>query len=317
MEKLTFSQQVKNEILLNQHQPPCCLNAFLTAVIMSSELSISQKGVGFCISSINLDFVKYIAQIVDKLYGQQTDILAENVNKNKYLYTITVFNQQILFDCGVLYRDDNGLTQINSNVSPYVIEQECCKKSFVRALFLCCGSVVVPQITDEKQSLSYKMEFALSNSNLALTLVQIMSQFGFDFKSIDRKSGVSVYIQESDTLSDILTFFGAQQCMFVLEDVKIARMLRNQANRQANCDVANINKSIDAAEKQIECIKKLIESGKMNLLDDKLKQMADLRMENASASIAELADMLGITKSGAAHRMNKLIEFAEQEQLDT
>lgn len=314
-EKLTFSQEVKNEIIENSSRLlPCCMLAGLSAAVFESEISITSSGVGFCLNSSNSNFVKFVANICNKLYGISSDILAENTN-GRTNYSLTVNHQQLLFDCGVLYRDDEGYTQISSAVGKYLLEQECCKKSYVVSAFLSDGNVVVPK--GEGSTTGYKLEFSLPNKSQADLLIELLSHFGFAFKCLERKSSFSVYIQESDTVCDMLVFLGATNSMLSLESVKAELSMRNQANRQANCVMANIDKSVAASQSQIAAIKLLIEKGKMTFLDEKLQEIADMRMENPDASLSEIADMLRISKSGANHRMRKILELAQEQTPQT
>lgn len=310
-EQLTFSQKVKNEIIESTNKLlPCCMLSFLSAVSFASEISITSGGVGFCLNSANLPFVKFVAGICNKLYGFTGDILAESGSNGRVNYSLTVTHTQLLFDCGLLYRDGQGLTQIAPYAADYLLEQDCCKKSFIVATFLADGNVVVPKI--ENSTTGYKLEFSLSTKAQSDLLLSLLSHFGFAFKFLERKSSFSVYIQESDAVCDMLIFLGASESMLSLENVKVELAMRSQANRQANCVMANIDKSVAAAQQQITAIKLLIEKGKMNFIDEKLQEMANARMENPDAIMAELADILKISKSGANHRMRKLLSLAEE-----
>jgi hypothetical protein len=183
-------------------------------------------------------------------------------------------------------------------------------------MFLACGSLTVPELKNYKEevSASYHMEFQISDLNVARQFAKLLNDDGFGFKLTERSKNSVVYIKDKESIADMLVYFGANACKFALEDVLIARSIRNDANRQTNCISANIDKTIEASERQIAAITKLIESGKLNLVDEKLRQTADMRMEHVDATMDELASLLGITKSGVNHRIRKLIELADTEE---
>ena len=88
--------------------------------------------------------------------------------------------------------------------------------------------------------------------------------------------------------------------------------MRNNVNRVVNCETANLAKTVNAAVKQINAIKKLKENGKFNDLPDNLKELANLRLENPEASLVELGQMLKepIGKSGVNYRLKTLINMS-------
>ena len=96
---------------------------------------------------------------------------------------------------------------------------------------------------------------------------------------------------------------------------KIEKEIRNNANRIANCETANIEKSISAAQTQIEAILALQKSGKFALLPTYLRETAKIRLENPEMSFAELATLFSPpqSKSGIYHRLQKIVEFYKGE----
>ena len=117
-------------------------------------------------------------------------------------------------------------------------------------------------------------------------------------------------MKDSGQILDILAIMGAHSQYFSYEDVRLTKEMRNEANRRANCDQANIDKAVAAAEKQIRAIRKVgIEN-----MNDKLAQVARVRLENPDVSLTELGEMLDppLKKAGVNGRMNKIIKMAEE-----
>ncbi len=311
--EITFSQKVKNEILANERINPCCYYAYLSAIIRGNgSLSITNLGLGFALTSTNLDLLKYVAILIKNLYNVDADIVYNNKGK-KPLYTMDVTNKQVLFDCGIL-TENNGLIEIVDGIDPKLITNDCCKRSYVKGLFLACGSVIAPDISDisddTASNTKYHLEFQLNSNVVAGQLVDMLAEYEFYLKITEHHGGSAVYLKDAEAIADMLVFLGANKAKLWLENIIITRNVRNVANRQSNCINANIDRAILASEKQINAITKIIEHGKMGLLDVKLQESANARMDNPDANLDELATMLNITKSGINHRLRKLVEIA-------
>lgn len=91
-------------------------------------------------------------------------------------------------------------------------------------------------------------------------------------------------------------------------DKIIMGIIRNNANRAANCDAGNIAKQVKAASYQINLIKQMQANGVFQSLSPKLQVTAIARIENPDATYEELAQILHITKSGVVNRLRKIIQ---------
>jgi DNA-binding protein WhiA len=182
-----------------------------------------------------------------------------------------------------------------------------CKKYFIRSVFLICGTVTNPQY-------AYHLELIIKNEALVPPLIELLTECVTAPKTSRRKSRYILYYKESEAIEDFLSFIGAQNAAFDLMNTKILKDLRNTANRLANCDTANIGKSVTAAMEHIDAIHRLIKSGGFNKISDELQQTALLRLENDNATLEELAVMHDppISKSGVNHRLKKLISMSLQ-----
>ena len=98
------------------------------------------------------------------------------------------------------------------------------------------------------------------------------------------------------------------------EDIRIQKEMRGKVNRLVNCETANLNKTINASIRQIAAIRKLQETGKFKKLEDNLKEIAILRLENPDMPLVELGKLLKepIGKSGVNYRLKKIMEIAEE-----
>ncbi len=185
-------------------------------------------------------------------------------------------------------------------------QEEMAIKALTRGIFLGSGSVNNPEN-------KYHLEMILSNKRNAQIIKDLLTKMQIHLKELERKNGYSLYIKEGEEISKFLAFIGANSSVIKFEEIRVIRDIKNNVNRKVNCETANLNKTINAAVKQIEAIKKLKLTGKFKNLSDNLKEIANLRLENPDASLVELGQMLEnpIGKSGVNHRLNQLIELAK------
>jgi DNA-binding protein WhiA len=97
-----------------------------------------------------------------------------------------------------------------------------------------------------------------------------------------------------------------------LMSAKIEKDMRNSVNRRVNCDTANVLKTVDASERQLDAIQRLSSAGELPKLPVKLRETAEARLQYPELSLGELAAVFSppVTKSCLNHRMRKLCELA-------
>ncbi len=178
--------------------------------------------------------------------------------------------------------------------------------SFLAGVFMVCGNAVNP----EK---GYHLEFSLNNEDTAKSLSDFLNEQNIKHKISGRRNNKIIYIKESEQIEDILAVMGATNATFELMDVKILKELRNKANRQTNCETANIDKMVNAASVQIEAINKIEALIGLSALGDELCELANIRINNPDVSLRELGEnmRLPLSRSAVNHRMKKIISIAE------
>ena len=179
--------------------------------------------------------------------------------------------------------------------------------AFLAGAFISCGSVTEP-------IKEYHLEFAVPFEELCTDLKNLLERLGIMSKYVERKGLYVLYFKGSEDIEDMLTLMGATKSSIELMNVKILKDVRNKANRIANCDAANIERTLKASEKQIEDIEYIMNTEGLESLTPELRNMAELRLENPDVSLKELGEMLDkpVGRSGANHRLKKLMEIAEQ-----
>ena len=141
----------------------------------------------------------------------------------------------------------------------------------------------------------------------------LIDNYGIIPKHVERKHYQIVYIKDSENIIDILTMMGAQMSSLEIMNVKMMKDVKNKINRSMNCDNANIDKALGAAERQITDIELIDSTMGLDNLPDNLREIAKVRYDNIDYTLKELGAALDppISRSGANHRMQKIAEIAE------
>lgn len=181
----------------------------------------------------------------------------------------------------------------------------CCRRHFLRAAFLGCGSMVDPER-------AYHLEFA-TDAAMAEVIVGVLERDGIHAGSCPRLTGgMKVYLKGSEEIARLLTLMGGHQATLRLEELRVSRELRNQVQRTVNCETANLARTVTSAERQIADIQRLAVSTRWRKLPADLLETAQLRLAEPYASLAELAGLHDppVSKSAVNHRLRRLGEEA-------
>ena len=186
------------------------------------------------------------------------------------------------------------------------IKEQELLKAIVRGMYLGSGSINNPEN-------KYHLEITFSNNENLELASNILEKLGIKTKKMITKNKYYLYIKEGEEISKILALIGANKAVMQFEDIRIQREMRGKVNRLVNCEAANLNKTINASVEQIAAINKLKQNGKFNKLNENLKEIAELRLENPDMSLIELGKLLKkpVGKSGVNYRLKKIIEIAD------
>jgi DNA-binding protein WhiA len=186
-------------------------------------------------------------------------------------------------------------------------EKECCRRAFLRGVFLGSGSIMDP-------SLGNHLEIVLNSLENANYIISILAEFDIMAKMMKRKKTLVIYIKDSETIADFLRIVGSNKATLSFEQVKVEKEYRNNMNRRINCEVANMDKTAMAASEQLKDIMKLKETGAFGKLPANLKQIANMRIKYPEASLDKIGSMLmpPLSRSGVSHRFKKIKELAKE-----
>ncbi len=184
-------------------------------------------------------------------------------------------------------------------------ENEIMQKAFIRGSFLGSGSMTNPKN-------SYHLEILFANLEDAEISLKILENYNIKLKSMTKNQSYGIYAKDGEEISKFLAFIGANNAVLKFEEIRVYRDIRNNVNRKVNCETANLNKTVNSAVKQIEAIKLLEKSGKLEELSEGIQEIAKLRISHPEASLAELGAMLAkpIGKSGVNHRLKTIEKLA-------
>ena len=196
---------------------------------------------------------------------------------------------------------------LSDPVDPVFLKSSCCRRAFLRGVFLSVGSVSDPDK-------SYHMEFLCENEAQAMQLKDIIRDFDVEAKIITRKKYFVVYIKEGSSIVELLNVMEAHVSLMSFENSRILKEVRNTVNRRVNCETANIKKTADASSRQMEDIYLLRDTYGLKDRPEKLREVAEVRLEYPEATLQELGQMLSVPvgKSGVNHRLRKLSELADK-----
>ncbi|TRM13107.1 DNA-binding protein WhiA [Lentibacillus cibarius] len=306
---MSFASEIKKE-LTGIELDTCCEYAELAALIrMNGVLSMARNIYTLDVQTENAAIARRIYTLIKSLYSVPVELLVRKKMKlkknNVYIVRMKEDVQELLTDLGVL----QGSYTFTRKIPDKYLDRDCCRKSYLRGAFLAGGSINNPETS------SYHLEIfnAYQEHNDALT--ELLNDFQLRARQLERKKGYITYLKEAEKITEFLSIIGAHNALFKFEDVRIVRDMRNSVNRLVNCETANLNKTIGAAFRQIENIQFIENTVGLDVLPEKLREIAVLRVEHQDITLKELGELVSngkISKSGVNHRLKKIDEFAEK-----
>ncbi len=278
-----------------------CQIALLTALICTAgQISIdSERRLRLGFSTEHEDIKELVSELYKRLFGFTE--LTESRQVYKVLETVKLLH----LTEDILKRKRKVLDEGALRWDSIVLQRVCCKRAFLKGVFLTSGSINNP----EK---AYHLEMVFLSPWMANETCAILKDMDIEGKIVQRKKYDVVYIKDGSMIVDFLNVIGAPLALMEMENVRILKDVKNLVNRRVNCETANINKTVSASRKQIEDIQLIERMVGFGNLPKPLRQMAELRLNEPDASLAELGEMLDppVTKSGVNHRLRKLSQIA-------
>lgn len=277
----SFSNTTKNELLSYDKLKKCCAFSLLYGYF---SLANEENG-EYVLKKANVENANYLIKALSTVLKNKTvfyDTKKREMRINKEIVRFSTF----------------------AEYKASVFKCESCEGHFLRAVFLMCGSINDP----EK---SYRLELVFQERCVCDSIIELLTELGFTPKTSIRNEKQIIYFRDSEQIENFLTLIGAVNATFAVINSKIYKEFVNNANRVANCDNANINKSLKANEKYINAIQALIDKERFDVLPEQLKETAMKRLEFKELNFEQLGKRFDppISKSGIYHRLEKILQI--------
>ena len=279
---MSFSKDVKEELFSIIPKSRHCIVAELAGIFLMHGIDIHKS-----MSDDALQRKVFTLLNKTRNIGKDVSVLSEDV----YLETIKM----------VKLKDDCSM------VDELIIQQPCCKRSFIRGAFLAAGSISDP-------NKGYHFEIVCNYESQAMQLVKAMNVFDVEAKYVSRNGKYVAYLKEGAQIVEILRVMEAAHSVMELENIRVVKEVRGTINRKVNCETANIGKTVSTAVRQIEDINLIDKHLGLENLPPQLQEIAAVRLEYPDTPLGSLGQYLDppIGKSGVNHRLKKLAKIAEE-----
>ncbi|MGN0795733.1 MAG: DNA-binding protein WhiA [Christensenellales bacterium] len=317
---MNFKELVIEEILSSCPKQLCCGRAFLSAVLRTAgSVELTKKGMNCVIAVDNAGMAERVAEIIKDIYFTDVEIeknkVKSGVKRGEDVFILKIpqgTSKEILSECGLMTMENESFSSFVRGVPQSVVKNSCCAKEYLKGLFLSSGSVYVPSTTEGGHS-GYHIEYQLVDEKEADDVLELLKRFALTFKKSERGNNFLVYAKDKNLLLDFFRVLSLTETSIELEKIIADRELNNSINRNVICEAANLDKTFAAAAKQIVAIEEMDKEIGLENLPDGLKDVANARLNNPTATMSELAEILGISKSCLNHRLRKIIEMTEGE----
>lgn len=284
---MSYSSEIKTQLTMSDIKSKCCAGAELYAhALMNGNMGFLSKDKNY-IKRINALASKSRGAFIRSGLSYRTD---NRKSKNKR-------------------RIEDGMWGIRLHMlsEPDVLSKPCCAAAFIRGCFICAGYITKPD-QPARIDISFKSARAFELCGKALEMCDI------NYNTSVRNGRDLIYIKSVESVSSLLVRVGAVGAMLELENSRIIKKYKSDVNRAANCDNANLDKTVSAAMRQKTLISEFMKTAAFEELSDELKAIAKLRVDDESLSLKDIGMMMTppISKSGAAHRLKKLEDMARK-----
>ncbi|MCR4706761.1 MAG: DNA-binding protein WhiA [Clostridiales bacterium] len=306
---MSFSSETKEELCRISPERICCHLAELSGIVSSAgSVLLGSGGRRLFVETENERVAERCRSLLQSVFDVQPTLVTRAQARlgGRKLIRLVLSGEEASFvmeGCGISLSERRG-------VPKEITARKCCRMSFLRGAFLACGSVADPDR-------EYHLEFVLDDESFGESLARMIAKFGLSARTGQRRRMTLVYLKGQADITDMLSLMGAQEARFRMEDAFIRKGFRNAANRAVNCDSANLSRTVLAAERQTAAIRAVLELVGAGNLPAPLLEIAELRLANPELSLEELGALCDppVGKSGANHRLKRLLAIAEEKGL--
>jgi hypothetical protein len=306
---MSFTAEVKDELSRIEPKRQCCLRAELAALVrIEGTLHISgPKRYRLEVATETAPVARAVIKLLHGVYGLKTELTVRRSvlhKTNNYLITVPTQSKlsTALEELGIV-----GEQGFSIGIDPKLVKRDCCAISYLRGAFLGGGFVADPHG-------DFHFELTAETEQLADDLVALMERFEIPARVARRRGTFAVYLKGAEPILTFLALVGAHRALLRTEDVRVVKSMRNDVNRLVNAEIANQQKTAEAAVSQIEAINALASVPGLDNLPPALRELAELRLANPEVSLRELGELADppLTKSAVYHRVRRIEELAAE-----
>lgn len=297
---MSFASDVKTELCAVRTKKCCSLAQVYGMLLFAKRFSAAN----ISLQTENIEVADMFSRLCSECFDVRTRTTQGGIKRDTYLVSvISPFDRKKIM---LAFGSNNGKRP--DTINDDTIKKECCKAAFIRGAFISCGGISDP-------NKAYHAKFVIKDRILANDFYRILNKNGLTPKTYVRDNNVHLYYKESQLIEDLLTKINATRNTLEVMDMGVIKTVKNKLNRQENCIMANLDRTVEASVKQRNAIKALRASGALETLDQELQDIAALREEYPDSSLSELCSMYSqpITKSALTRRLNKLVELAKKQ----
>lgn len=296
---MSFSARIKDEYCEINWNKMCCAKAeMLASLLCSARFRQGQ----ITISTAHEGYSKRLSSMIEKIYSTKVII-----THGRELYNIHVDGKSAYDDIIADLRKKAGFDAVRGTMSNLTFTSTCCRRAFLRGLFLSSGSVIEP-------NKSYHLEITARRLSVAEAALRLLEQDEIQAGILRRGGYYSVYMKEGQQISDFLLITGAHEALLEFESLRVDKSVRNSVNRVVNCDNANSIRIAYTGARQQESLEYIADHIGLGALPKDLQDAAKIRMEYPDLSLKELGELMNppLGKSGMNHRLKKLEKIASE-----
>lgn len=299
---MSFSSTAKAELCQSKPDKKCCAVAESYGVLLYCNTFTSRE---IRIITASEDFAARLPRLFKRAFGISFDVLPGEKTTGKRTFIIT--DREKLETVFSAFGGEIDAT-LSHHINFGIIEEDCCRASFIRGAFLAGGSVTDP----EKR---YHLELATAHHSVSREAYSVLLEMGFSPRETQRSGNYLLYFKQADAIADFFTTIGAATTAMDIMTAKVDKEMRNTITRKVNCDSANADKTVAAAQEQLAAIRRIAKTYGLDALPEPLKDAALLRITNPEASLSDLAQLSypPVTKSCLNHRLKKIMSFTIEE----
>ena len=289
--------------------------AFLSALAKScGSIEIAKKRYNLCFGLADYDEGLKVVELLKTLYPAEFELSLDKTKTGAEACSVQVpsgFSKQAIEDFGLMKINVDEYLAFVEGIPQDVVTTIATKVAYFKGLFLGCGSVYVPSTSDQSEKRDgYHFELQLDDDLFADDVMELLSDLRINTRMSDRGEHKLVYVKDKDEIVKALATLDLADCVLKLRSIIDERETANSLNRVIICETANLDKTFTAASKHLLAIGELRNKDMFDSLPAQLKETADARADHPEASLSELAEILGVSKSCLNHRLRKIVELA-------